>query len=56
MTIGIQLFISKPFKLPYYKNKLLTLWTTLCLGLAIMLILFNNLGKWLNIINLDDTL
>lgn len=56
MTIGIQLFISKPFKLPYYKNKWLTLWTILCLGLAIIFIFFNNLGKWLNVLNLGDTL
>ena len=60
-TCGITLFISKPFKSNYrlklelyIYNWILTLWTGLCLFIAILSLLYNSSGGWINIIDIDS--
>ncbi|KAM3143563.1 hypothetical protein pb186bvf_004325 [Paramecium bursaria] len=53
-TCGITLFISKPFKKLYIYNWILTLWTGLCLFIAILSLLYNSSGGWINIIDIDS--
>lgn len=54
MTIGMQLYISSPFKKAYLSNIPLSIWTGLCFGLAILLIIDNSLGGWLNVVKLNE--
>ncbi|CAK59464.1 unnamed protein product (macronuclear) [Paramecium tetraurelia] len=55
MTFAINLYVSSPFKLRYYQNKLLLVWTIIGFVIFFLAAIFPNQGgKWLKVIDIND--
>ncbi|CAD8064885.1 unnamed protein product [Paramecium sonneborni] len=56
MSFGVSIYVSNPFKVKYYKNILLTLWTTLGFVVAIVSFIFPQRASWCDVIDIrEDT-
>jgi cation-transporting ATPase 13A3/4/5 len=54
MSFGVSIYISNPFKVKYYKNILLTLWTTLGFVVAIVSFIFPYKAKWCDVVDINE--
>ncbi|CAD8162221.1 unnamed protein product [Paramecium octaurelia] len=55
MTFAINLYVSSPFKIRYYQNRPLLLWTTLGFVIFFVAAIFPNKGgQWLKVIDISE--